>query len=80
MQVLYLSILLGSNSTYTACSEGAVRLVGGSNRAEGTVELCQENAWGTICDVGWDDLDANTTCSNLQFYWGKCSLNHQSAN
>lgn len=42
-----------------------MRLVGGSDSAEGTVELCFNNHWGTICDDRWDDNDAAVVCRQL---------------
>ncbi|XP_030851600.1 deleted in malignant brain tumors 1 protein-like [Strongylocentrotus purpuratus] len=44
-----------------------VHLVGGSNDAEGRVELLHEGSWGTICDVGWDLRDARVVCRMLGF-------------
>ena len=31
------------------CSDGDIRLVGGSTDNEGLVEICVNNMWGTIC-------------------------------
>ena len=42
------------------CSNGDVRLVGGSIPNEGRVEICIENQWGSVCDdiiFGCDALD-----------------------
>ena len=55
------------------CYEGDVRLVGGSNRAEGIVEVCQDNRFGTICDEDWDELDALVACHRASLY-GEFSL------
>ncbi|XP_030851606.1 deleted in malignant brain tumors 1 protein-like [Strongylocentrotus purpuratus] len=44
-----------------------VRLVGGSNNAEGTVEIMHDGSWETICDVGWDLRDARVICRMLGF-------------
>ena len=46
---------------------GDVRLVGGSVVDEGRVELCLNNAWGTICDDGFDERDANVICRQLGY-------------
>ena len=50
------------------CNTGEIRLVGGTTQLEGRVEVCFNNEWGTVCDEGWDDMDAAVTCSLRGFY------------
>eukprot|EP00731_Ephydatia_muelleri_P037026 Em0380g6a len=49
------------------CSDGSLRLQGGTSALNGRVELCLNNAWGTICDQGFDTDDATVICQQLGF-------------
>lgn len=53
---------------YTSCTtQGDIRLVAGARDSEGRVEVCNENQWGTVCDMGWDMNDANVACRQAGF-------------
>ena len=47
------------------CTDGTLRLVGGTNPAEGRVEICINNAWGTVCDIGFTREEAVVVCRQL---------------
>ena len=50
------------------CIDGEVRLRNGYIDGEGRVEICVNNAWGTVCDNGWDRVDASVVCRQLGYY------------
>ena len=56
-------IILGN----TSCKDGDVRLVNGSSEREGRVEICYSGVWGTVCDYGWDEVDASVVCSQCGY-------------
>ena len=49
------------------CVNGSVRLVGSSVSGEGTVEICVNGMYGTVCDDRWDELEASVVCRQLGY-------------
>ena len=44
------------------CTNGELRLIHGFHECEGTVQVCFNGRWGSICDDFWDHRDAQTVC------------------
>ncbi|XP_056143572.1 deleted in malignant brain tumors 1 protein-like [Lampris incognitus] len=54
-----------SEDAGVVCSDPTVRLVNGSSRCSGRVEVYHSDQWGTVCDDGWDMADAEVVCKQL---------------
>ena len=54
-------------TTDTVCTDGDVRLAGSDRNNQGRVEICFNNQYGTVCDDGWDNVDASVVCGQLGF-------------
>ena len=54
----------GVRCTITTCTQGAIRLQGGTATL-GRVEICNNNVWGTVCRDRFDNTDASVACRQL---------------
>ena len=60
---IYLNLSVPDN-----CTEGEVRLVSGASEREGTVQICANDVWGTVCDSSWGSPEAKVVCKQLGFF------------
>ena len=51
----------------SACIDGDIRLENGRNEFEGRVEMCEEEEWKTVCDIGWGSKEAIVVCRQLRY-------------
>ena len=54
----------GVSCSITQCTNGAVTLKGGT-ATQGRIEVCINGREGTVCDEGWEDVDARIACLQL---------------
>ena len=52
----------GVSCQATPCTQGSLRLQGATS---GRLEICYNNAWGTVCSRLWNNVDARVACREL---------------
>ena len=55
------------NPAVQSCTNGDVRLVGGTVPSQGRVEVCLSQVWGTVTDDGFSTVDARVVCRQLGY-------------
>ncbi len=70
-------------SSPVVCVDGDVRLVNSpaGRNDSGRLEICVNEDWSTVCDMGWGAVDARVACRQLGFSrYGETDLNSLIAN
>lgn len=67
MHTLVIVGYVSATALPVVCENGALRLVSGEVSTEGTVQLCVNRAWSTVCSAGWGNDEANVVCRQLGF-------------
>ena len=49
------------------CAQHSIRLQDGSSIADGRVEVCSNNHWGTVCDDSFGSVEARLVCEQQGF-------------
>ena len=64
---IFVFLLDVSTTTFATCTDGELRLVNGGSDLKGRVEVCQNHAWGTVCDELFGVPEAQVICQQLGF-------------
>ena len=66
MQNCLFTFMLG-NINPVNCTDGSIRLYGGSSAVDGILHVCANGAWGTVCSHSWDNAENIVACRQLGF-------------
>ena len=58
---------LDQSTSKANCADGDVRLTGG-NETRGRLEVCINDAWGTVCSNSFGENEAAVACGRLGGY------------
>ena len=61
---------------HPVCDLGKIRLTSGTSTSVlyGRVEMCNNNAWGTVCDNAWSDFNARVVCRQIGLSGKDCAI------
>ena len=64
------------------CSDGGIRMTNGRVTMErdtfymaGGLQICVSHRWATVCQRGWQDVDATVACRQLGLDYAGSKLN-----
>ena len=57
-----------------SCSDGQIKLIGGTSQASGQVEICSNQRWETLSRSQWTNNVASVACTELGLLGMYCSL------
>ena len=64
-----LECILAFLSLSSDAQTGQLRIASGTTK-KGRIEIYYNSAWNTICDDGWDNVDATVACKQLGYKIG----------
>ena len=65
--MFYFSLYADSTRIWNSPYNGQIRLTGGTTVNQGLVEVYCNGQWGTVCDDGFGQAEADTVCRQLGY-------------
>ena len=56
-----------NGTVFDNCQHGTIQLDRGLTDYEGTVKICYNDVWTTICDSSWSSNDARVACAQFGY-------------